>query len=303
LLDEDRPNLVARVLVDLVGRPPTSPAVVRARGGGNAVDPVASLLEPLHPDGGWRLPPECWRSADGPVSRMVAAAQLGADPDDPRLRSAIAAWLDRDDAVMSTDGDRASTTTTPWSVARSAQTWCSLGWVRHLTVQEALAWLEEAAPSSKDGGWADDRGGECAATAAAVLSALAPADGTPRRRRLFDRAMQSVDRLLARGDADQRWTVPRFDRSDVLELLWAAARAGTPWNPAWSWAIRAVQDAQDHLARWSACVATPLDAAMGEGAEGTGRPSGWLTLEGVGVLLRYAPDAGLARRFPERPGA
>ena len=28
-----------------------------------------------------------------------------------------------------------------------------------------------------------------------------------------------------------------------------------------------------------------------------------MTLEGVGVLLRYAPDAGMARRFPERPGA
>ena len=43
LLDDHRPNLLLRVLVELVGRPAGSPAVLRARGGANAVEPVASL--------------------------------------------------------------------------------------------------------------------------------------------------------------------------------------------------------------------------------------------------------------------
>ena len=53
LLDERHPNLHWRVLAELVGRPLASPAVVRSRGGANAVEPVAALLEALLPDGGW----------------------------------------------------------------------------------------------------------------------------------------------------------------------------------------------------------------------------------------------------------
>ena len=53
LLDPNRPNLHWRVLTELVGRPPESPAVVRARGGADAVEPIASLIADLQPDGTW----------------------------------------------------------------------------------------------------------------------------------------------------------------------------------------------------------------------------------------------------------
>ena len=53
LLDEARPNLQWRVLVELIGRPLDSPAVRRARGAANGVEPLASLLAELHSDGGW----------------------------------------------------------------------------------------------------------------------------------------------------------------------------------------------------------------------------------------------------------
>jgi len=302
LLDDERPNLVARVLVDLIGRPPTSPAVVRARGGANAAEPVASLLAPLQPDGTWVPAAGGGWGAEEPAARIVAAAQLGADPGDPRLQAAVTAWLDgeRTDgpvAVGAGCGEPGA-----WRTARAVEALCALGWARHLGIQEALAWLEEAAPSSSDGGWSDDRGGECAATAAAVLSALASSDG-PRRTRLWERALASANRLHGAGGVDDIWAVPRFDRSDVLELLWCAARAGAPWNPEWRSAIEAVQDGQDGTARWSARGDPPLEVLLTGCHERTGEPSGWLTLEAVGVLLRYAPDARLQRRFPERPGS
>ncbi len=302
LLDDERPALVARVLVDLIGRPVTSPAVIRARGGANAAEPVATLLAPLQPDGSWDLPVRDASEPDDPAARIVAAAQLGADPGDPRLRAAVTAWLgderfDRPVALGAACDEPVS-----WRIARAVAALCVLGWSRDLAVQEALAWLEEAAPPSEDGGWADGRGGECAATPPAVLAAVASADG-PRRSRLSERALASVDRLLGNGSVDDRWTVPRFGRSDVLELLWSMARADAPWNPEWRRAVETVQDGQDGTARWSARRDPPLGELLDQDCARRGEPSGWLTLEAVGVLLKYAQDAGLPRRFPERPGA
>ncbi len=302
LLDDERPALVARVLVELIGRPATSPAVARARGGANAVDPVAALLAPLQPDGSWDLPEDSGADAGGPSARIVAAAQLGADPDDPRLQAAVTAWLHEARTDRPVAVGPAGDAPVAWRTARAAEALCLLGWSRHLGVQEALAWLEEAAPSAPDGGWAHHRGGECAATAAAVLSAVATADG-PRRDGLWERALASADRLLANGGVGDAWVMPRFDRSDVLEVLWSAARSGAPWNPKWRCAIEMVQDGQDTTARWSTRLDPPLRAALGSGHGRRDEPSGWLTLEAVGVLLRYAPDAGLPRRFPERPGS
>lgn len=300
LLDTDRPHLTARVLVELVGRPPTSPAVVRARGGANAAEPVATLLAPLQPDGRWDPVPGGGASFDGPPERIAAAAQLGADPDDPRLQAAVGAWLGdgRGDGpvALGPSGERPDA----WRTARAAQALCALGWARHLAVQEALAWLDEAAPASPAGGWVDTTGEECGATAAAVLAALTGPDGA-RRDPLRTRALRSVDRLVAGGRVSDRWSVPRFERTDVLELLWVAARAGAPWSPRWLRAIATVQDGQDGSGRWSARREPPLAAMLAEGLGRSGSPSGWLTLEAVGVLLRYAPEAGLPRRFPQRP--
>ncbi len=88
LLDPSRPNLHWRVLSDLIHRPPDSPAVVRARGGADAVDPIAALLEDLKPDGSWVCDAGPWERFSGPGWRLVAAVQWGADPTDPRLHAA-----------------------------------------------------------------------------------------------------------------------------------------------------------------------------------------------------------------------
>ena len=87
LLDTGRPNLHWRVLLELIGRPPDSPAVRRARGGANAVGPVAALLADLHPDGTWATPARSWARYAGTGWRLAAAVAWGADPEDPRLHA------------------------------------------------------------------------------------------------------------------------------------------------------------------------------------------------------------------------
>jgi hypothetical protein len=302
LLDPTRPHLVGRVLVEIVGRPATSPAVRRARGGANAVDPVACLLQPLDPDGRWNLDTGFWSDGAGPAWRMIAAAQLGADPDDPRLRSAVVRWLegvDHDGPLAPDDGPGGPAC---WRTARAVHALCELGWAGHLRVQEALAWLEEGAPSGPSGGWPTPDGGECAATAAAVLRAIAATDGRPRPR-LLERARRSAGHLLRMGVADDRWAAPRFETSDVLELLWGLVLCDAPWDPDWVRPLSGVQDGQDGSARWRARREPNVNLPLGEAREPEGGPSGWLTLEGVGMLLAYAVPAGLPRRFPRKPAS
>lgn len=88
LLDPSRPNLHWRVLTDLIHRPPDSRAVTSARGGADAVDPIATLLEDLSPDGAWVRTTPLWEKFAGPGWRLLAAVQWGGDPTDPRLQGA-----------------------------------------------------------------------------------------------------------------------------------------------------------------------------------------------------------------------
>ncbi len=288
LLDASQPNLLWRVLVELVGRPPDSVAVGRARGGANAVDPVASLLEPFLPG---RAP--ALESPGAARERVLGAVFLGADPDDPRLQSAAESLLDGD-----------FDTRPPCAVARDLQALAGLRWGADLRFQERLAWLDEAAPRGRSGGWLcplpehRDRGGECRVTAVAVLATATDLDDG-RRASVAGRAAAGIRRALDTADLVLRAAHPNLDRTDALEQLWTLARARVPFDPVMAPALEALQAAQDVRGRWQA-------AAVGEGdripgTEPPGRPSGWLTLHALVALRAYAVPAALPRLFPVRP--
>ena len=68
--------------------------MVRARGGSDAVEPVASLLEDLHPDGNWAVDVPLWRPYSGPGWLLLAAIQWGANPADSRVQAAAEVLLE-----------------------------------------------------------------------------------------------------------------------------------------------------------------------------------------------------------------
>ncbi len=191
LLDEQRPNLLWRVLVELVGRPADSTAVARARGGANAAEPVASLLAELHPDGSWASDRPLWSRYAGPGWRLVAAVAWGADPGDPRLHVAGERML----ASAPGDGGFAPRAGAPPALlltARLVQAAIELGFGRHLRVQEALAWMEET-----PGAWSSDR--RQRTVAGAVLSAALAIRPELGRQPLRDRA------AAGRARCSRRW--------------------------------------------------------------------------------------------------
>ncbi len=299
LLDPLRPNLHWRALVELVGRPATSPAVQRARGGANVAEPIASLLAELRPDGGWDSETALWEPGRGSGWRLLAAAQLGADPTDPRLQAAAQVLLDEapgGSGFALADGgpDR------PWLTARVLEALAGLGWRRHPRFEEALAWLDDEASSGSDGGWLAGDGSDgtgCHITPVALLAALV-AGGDGGRRALWERALEGA-LLVASGEASngRRLGHPNLGRSDAGEALGVLARAGAELRPAMVPALGWLQGRQLEGGRWPRDVATP-EVELPLGVEA---PSRWLTLRSAAVMLRYALPTGLPRMFPQRP--
>lgn len=299
LLDRECPNLLWRALVELVERPLDSPAVQRARGGADAVEPVASLLSPLRPDGSWELSFSPWHRWDGSAWRIVAAAQWGADPTDPRLSAAIERMLGGDDLDPCASP--------PCAVARWLQAAAELGWGSDPRLEEGVARLEARINGIDPGCWAcDDHGeaGPCvvAAVAATGIVAAAPA---VRKRPLGEWAPAAVLEAL-RDDGDTPPVPisgaghPNLLRTDPIEALWALARAGVPFDSVMVQALAGVQALQDEQARWRREVPAPEPARGGRRA---GAPSRWVTLRALVALRRYAEDAALPRLFPERPAS
>ena len=304
LLDERHPNLHWRALTELVGRPAASPAVERARGGANAVEPVAALLEALLPDGSWADGAGWWDAAGGHGWRLLGAVQWGADPADPRLQAAASRLL----AEAPGEGGfaaREGGSPAPWLTARVLQALAGLGFGRHARFQEALAWLEEAAPKAQDGGWAregaGDGAGPCRITPVALLAALA-ACGDDRRHLLRDRATRGVVEVLAYGDAAlDALGHPCLARTDLAEALWVLARSGAEVQPVMVPALARLQERQLDGGRWPRDLEVPAELALGKWLPAVGEPSRWLTLKSAVAILHYAVPAGLPRMFPKKP--
>jgi hypothetical protein len=294
LLDDAHPNLKWRALVELVRRPVTSPAVRRARGGANASQPIASLLRDLSPDGTWMTAALPWTLAIGPAWRLIAAAQWGADPDDPRLQAAA----DRLFAEAQGEGGFGRSSRCepePWLTARALHAFALLGWTRHPRFQEGLAWLEEP-----DVDWGA-RSSERAETAAAVLATVAEGH-LDNRGALRERAIGVLSAVLAAGGGSSRLGFPNLHRTDLAEILWSMALAGAPVEPAVAGALRRLQRLQFEGARWARTADIPTSLPIpDEHRPRIGQSSRWITLRATVALLSYAVDAKLPRMFPTKP--
>jgi len=303
LLDPSRPNLHWRVLTDLIHRPSDSPAVAHARGGADAVDPIATLLEDLMPDGSWVCDAALWERFSGPGWRLLAAVQWGGDPTDPRLQEASRRLLEEapgNGPFAERDGEDAA----PWLTARVLQALARLGWCRHSRFQEAVAWLDEAAPRSADGGWRGSAGesasSACGVTPVALLDALTVC-GDPARAALRERAIRALSSTVASaGEELSLLGYPNFDRTDAAEAMFVLALAGAGLDPQIVVALSRLQVLQGEGGRWARGVDVPEPLPVGDRPE-TGQPSKWITLEAAAAVLHYAVEAGLPRRFPQKP--
>jgi hypothetical protein len=240
-----------------------------------------------------------WRDFDGPGWRLLAAAQMGADFTDPRLHAGAEVLLETapGEGGFALEHDQVPVA---WLTARVLQALAELGWCHHARFQEGLAWLDEAAPRSRTGGW--ERGGdECEVTPVAVLAALATC-GEDRRTELRSRAVYSILRIVAEPtEALSMFRHPCLDRTDLAEAFAALARCDVPLAPVMVPALKRIQNLQVEGARWNRDLPVPANLPVGNEMT-PGAPSRWITLKCATALLHYAVEAELPRMYPAKPG-
>jgi hypothetical protein len=318
LLDEADPAVRHLALRDLLGRDRDDPDVRTARDAATLRDPIAAILAAQDPAGWWAKPgPGYGPKYRGTVWSLIFLDQLGADPDESRVRAACSYVLAHSQAR--TGGFACSSVASEKAPPPGLVLHCltgnllraliGFGWLDDERVEHAIAWQGAAITGEGDPHWnattpgpgfrcgAND-GLPCAWGAAKALLALAriPPD---RRSPTVDRAIEaSVDFLLSRDPATADYPMgygntkpngswfrigfPSGYVTDVLQVLEALAEAGAGRDPRLAHAVDWLLAQQDDEGRWANRYA--YAGKMVVDIDVPGAPSRWVTLRACRVL-------------------
>jgi hypothetical protein len=294
LLDESEPGVIWRTLIELLGRPPDSPAAVRARVASRERGTAAALLAGQDPLGYWGSPATYGARWGGTAWHVLALAQLGADPEDPRAALGAETLIE---ALQPRSAGFAAARNKQPSTCFTAEVCAALtrfGFGHHPRVREAVAWLSSR--QAERGGWAcpDLRhlvSGGCPVTAVAVLRLVG--DTPVVERRPLEVLRQHAATwlvglgLFLSGTAPAGWwscAHPCLGRTDFLDAMAALARSGWPAGPALHAAMRRGLERQTGDGRWLQRGSVPF-------GERSGEPSRWLTLKALVALAAYHGEA------------
>jgi len=233
LLSDDEPGVVWRTLVELLGRPHDSPAVVRSRLAAREAGASSDLLAQQNPFGYWGSPVAYGARWGGTSWHLVALAALGADPEDPRVARAAEVLLEQ---LRPHSGGFSAAKGRPPAACFTAEVCAAMarfGFAHHPRVREAVAWLMER--DGGDGLWSCPElrhlvGGACPVAAVALLRFVGelPPSERPQVARLSKRAGRGLlgRGLFLEGIAPRGWSAfahPTLGRTDLLDALSALA--------------------------------------------------------------------------------
>lgn len=324
LLEAATPAVRHRALRDLLDRGPDDPDVIAARRAAMAADPIAAILAAQQPDGHWEKPgPGYATKYRGTVWQLIFLDQLGADPDDERIRHACDYVLDH--TISESGGFGASGSIGPKPPPPSAVIHClngnlvramvGLGRLADPRVQRAIEWearaitgegVERWFASGTSGpgfGCAANEQLPCAWGAVKGLLGLAripAADRSPLVERAIDAAAAFLlDRDPAVADYPMGWGnnkpsgswfrlgFPSGYVTDVLQVLEALCALGYGGDPRLGRALDLVAARADAAGRWRNEYA--YNGKTWVDVESQGGPSKWVTLRACRVLRSAGP--------------
>ncbi|MFH1176863.1 MAG: hypothetical protein V1750_05595 [Acidobacteriota bacterium] len=290
LLDEGEPGAMWRVLVEALGRPVDSPAVLRAKRASREIGAAARLLASQSALGYWGSPATYGARWSGSVWHVIALAELGADPEDPRVARGAETLIEM---LQPPSGGFAAARGRPPAACFTAEVCAALvrlGFGHHPRLREALAWL--AARDQGRGPWSCPelrhlvRGG-CPVAAVAVLRLAGEQAGgegcafEPLARRAAGWLLEC--RLFLDEPSPRGWHAyghPTLAHADLLDALAALARLGWSVGPEIRSALVAALARQDEHGCWRQRAHVVFGEAHGE-------PSRWLTLKALVALAAY----------------
>jgi hypothetical protein len=290
LLSDDEPGVVWRTLVELLGRPHDSPAVTRARRAAREMGAAAFLLRQQNPLGYWGSPVAYGARWGGTAWHLLALAQLGADPEDPRVARGAEVLLQE---LQPHSGGFTPAKGRPPAACFTAEVCAAMarfGFAHHPRVREAVAWLAEREEGGKLWSCTELRhlvDGACPVAAVAVVRFVAELPPAERGQvsRLAKRAGRGLlDRgLWLEGPTPRGWlsfAQPNLAHTDLLDALSAFARVGWKAEPPILAALTSVLACQDGNGCWAPKQAAPF-------GEPAGQPSRWLTLRALVGVAAY----------------
>jgi hypothetical protein len=315
LLEPDPINPGVRLfaLRDLAGLPAGDPELRQAQSDVMASGPVPAILDAQYPAGYWIKPGGGYSpSYRATIWQVIFLAELGADPTDERVQRGCEYLLGH--SIAASGGFSMSQRPVPSSVVHCLNgdllyALLRLGYGADPRVQAALGWQTQAI-TGRDGvryyrsgtsgpgfGCGYNQGQPCAWGVTKVLKAFA---AIPRQQRTpaVEQAIQAGVELLLSHDlavADYPYTervnsswfrfgFPLSYRSDVLETADALAQLGYAADPRLANARQLILSKRDERGRWA--METSLNGKMWADVEEKGKPSKWVTLRAMRVLLR-----------------
>ena len=309
--DADNPGVRYFALRDLLGRPEDDPEVDKARQEVMRTGPVPAILEAQHREGYWARPGGGYApSYKATVWQIIFLAELGADPNDERVRRGCEYFLNH--SVAANGGFAMNPRPTPSSVVHCLNgdpiyALVRLGYAQEPRLHAALDWLVQATTGVGDVRFfksgtsgigfacAYNQKQPCAwgATKAMKTLSVLPTD---LRTAAVDRAIKvGIDFLLGKdlAKADYPYTerinstwfsfgFPLSYRSDVLETAMVLADLGYGQDPRLHNAQQFIMSKQDSQGRW--IMEKTLNGKMWADVEEKGRPSKWITLRALRAL-------------------
>lgn len=319
LVDPAQPAVRHLALRQLLDYPADDPEVVASRAAAMAANPIAAILAAQREDGHWEKPgPGYATKYRGTVWQLIFLDQLGADPEDDRIKRAAEYVLAHTQAKSG--GFGASGAARLAEPPPSAVIHClngnllraliGFGWLDDPRVQRAIDWQAGAITGEDVDRWyatgtcgprfscAANEGLPCAWGAVKALRGLGRIP-VERRSPVVSRAIETgLDLLLSRDplDADYpagwgntrpngswfRLGFPSAYVTDVLENLEVLADLGHARDPRLSRAIGWLLRKQDDLGRWRNEYA--YNRKTWVDFEHQGQPSRWVTLRACRFL-------------------
>jgi hypothetical protein len=328
--DPQNPGVRYFALRDLLGRSDDDPQLQEAQREIMCSGPVPKILDAQQPEGYWAKPGGGHSpSYQVTVWQIIFLAELGADPNDERVRWGCEYFLNH--SVAANGGFAMNPRPVPSSVVHCLNgdplhALLKLGYISDPRIQNALNWLTQAATgesgvrfyksgtSARGFSCAYNLGQPCgwgATKAMKALSALARDQRTP----AIDLAINVGSEYLLGCDPakanypfteriNSTWFsfgFPLSYRSDILETALVLADLGRGEDPRLQNAHRFIMGKQDENGHW--IMEKSLNGKLWANIEEKGQPSKWITLRalhalGIGKPIIRRPHSQPLERTP-----
>jgi len=318
LLEEDNPSVRYLTLIDIVGKPPSDPEVIKVKKDIMTEGIVPEILDRMNDGGYWEKPDEFYTlKYKGTVWQLIILSELAADGNDERIKKACEFLLENSQDCDSggfsmhrsakAGGGRHSEVI-PCLTGNMVQSMIKLGYLSDPRVQRGINWItryqrfDDMSKRSPQG-WPYDKYEICwgkhtchmgVVKALKALSEIRSGDRSTAVKRTLDDGVEfllkhhiykrSHDLTRVSKPIWLRFCFPLMYQTDILEILKILMHLGYK-DERMQEAMDVILQAQDIGGKWK--LANTFNGRFQVNIEKKGKPSKWITLNALRILKKY----------------